>query len=148
MFGLTWKCFYVYLHVLLLSLFLNHKSCMYHLKIQVNQFYEAVLTLQTYHVYSTLKRRGNVRFYVVSTWNTRGVFVGWSVVINGLFMPACFKLLWGFFHSSSWRSLFLLSLQTHLPHCLLKYSNDLEIRFTRNPHTKGNTEYISNYYPK
>ena len=33
-------------------------------------------TLQTHHVYSTLKRRGNNRFYVVSTWNTRGVFVG------------------------------------------------------------------------
>ena len=27
-------------------------------------------------MYSTLKRRGNERFQVVSTWNTRGVFVG------------------------------------------------------------------------
>ena len=34
------------------------------------------LPLQTLHVYSTLKRRGNIRFHVVSTWNTRGVFVG------------------------------------------------------------------------
>ena len=33
-----------------------------------------VITLQTDHVYSTLKRRGNGRFYVVSMWNTRGVF--------------------------------------------------------------------------
>ena len=33
-------------------------------------------TLQTHHVYSTLKRRGNGRIHVVSTWNTRGVFVG------------------------------------------------------------------------
>ena len=33
------------------------------------------LTLQTLHVYSTLKRCGNKRFHVVSTWNTRGVFV-------------------------------------------------------------------------
>ena len=32
--------------------------------------------LQTQHVYSTLKRHGNVRFHVVLTWNTRGVFVG------------------------------------------------------------------------
>ena len=31
---------------------------------------------QTHHVNSTLKRRGNDRFHVVSTWNTRGVFVG------------------------------------------------------------------------
>ena len=31
---------------------------------------------QTLHVYSTLKRRGNDRFHVVSTWNTGGVFVG------------------------------------------------------------------------
>ena len=33
-------------------------------------------SLQTHHVYSTLKRRGNDRFHVISTWNTRGVFVG------------------------------------------------------------------------
>ena len=34
------------------------------------------LTLQTYHVDFTLKRCGNGRFHVVSTWNPRGVFVG------------------------------------------------------------------------
>ena len=33
-------------------------------------------TLQTHYVYSTLKRRGNSRFHVVSTWNTHGVFLG------------------------------------------------------------------------
>ena len=33
-------------------------------------------TLQTHHVYSALMRRWNDRFHVVSTWNTRGVFVG------------------------------------------------------------------------
>ena len=33
-------------------------------------------TLQTHHVDSTLKRRGNGRFHVVSTWNPHGVFVG------------------------------------------------------------------------
>ena len=33
-------------------------------------------SLQTYHVYSTLKRRGNNRFYVASTWNTHDMFVG------------------------------------------------------------------------
>ena len=33
-------------------------------------------TLQTQHVNSTLKRRGNGRFHVVLTWNPRGVFVG------------------------------------------------------------------------
>ena len=33
-------------------------------------------SLQTHHMYSTLKRRGNGRFYVVSTWNTCGVFAG------------------------------------------------------------------------
>ena len=31
---------------------------------------------KTHHVYSTLKRRGNGGFHVVSTWNTRGFFVG------------------------------------------------------------------------
>ena len=35
-------------------------------------------TLQTHHVGSTLKRRGNDRFHVVSTWNPRGVFVGYK----------------------------------------------------------------------
>ena len=34
------------------------------------------VTLQTHHVDSTLTRRGNDRFHVVSTWNPRGVFVG------------------------------------------------------------------------
>ena len=34
------------------------------------------VSLQTYHVYSTLKLQGNDRFHVVSTWNTHGVFVG------------------------------------------------------------------------
>ena len=34
------------------------------------------ISLQTHHVDSTLIRRGNDRFHVVSTWNPRGVFVG------------------------------------------------------------------------
>ena len=34
------------------------------------------VTLQTHHVDSTLTRRGNDRFHVVSTWNPLGVFVG------------------------------------------------------------------------
>ena len=36
---------------------------------------KCVSALQTLHMYSTLKRRGNVRFHVISTWNTRGVVV-------------------------------------------------------------------------
>ena len=32
--------------------------------------------LQTHYVDSTLKRRGNSRFHIISTWNPRGVFVG------------------------------------------------------------------------
>ena len=32
-------------------------------------------TLQTHHVYFTLKRLGNGRFHVVLTWNTRGLLV-------------------------------------------------------------------------
>ena len=38
--------------------------------------YNEVATLQTHHVYSTLKGRGNDRFHVVLTRNTRGVFAG------------------------------------------------------------------------
>ena len=42
-----------------------------------NVFYvQLSLTLQTHHVYSVLKQRGNQRFHVVLTWNTRGMFVG------------------------------------------------------------------------
>ena len=41
------------------------------------RFYLAWLKpYKKHHVYATLKRLGNDRFYVVSTWNTRGVFVG------------------------------------------------------------------------
>ena len=32
-------------------------------------------SLQTHHMYSMLKRHGDGRYHVVSTWNTRGVFV-------------------------------------------------------------------------
>ena len=32
------------------------------------------ITMQTHHLYSTLKRHGNGHFHVVSTWNTRDVF--------------------------------------------------------------------------
>ena len=32
------------------------------------------INLKTHHVYSTLKRRGNYSFHVVSTWNICGVF--------------------------------------------------------------------------
>ena len=40
------------------------------------QFIKKHISLQTHNVYSTLKCRGNGRFHVVSTWNTRSVFVG------------------------------------------------------------------------
>lgn len=33
-------------------------------------------TLQTHHMYSTVKRCGNNHFHVVSTWNGRSVFLG------------------------------------------------------------------------
>ena len=38
-------------------------------------YFSMNVSLQIHHVYSTLKRRGNSRFHVVLTWNTRGVFV-------------------------------------------------------------------------
>ena len=44
----------------------------------------AGITPQTHHVYSTSKRYGNGHFHVVSTWNTRGVFVGKAVSILDL----------------------------------------------------------------
>ena len=48
-------------------------------------------TLQTLHVDSTLKRRGNGRFHVVSTWNPRGVFVGLRLGwVGGAFLMTIF----------------------------------------------------------
>ena len=42
-----------------------------------------VISLQTHHVYFTLKRRGNNHFHVVPTWNARGVFVAiYSLLIE------------------------------------------------------------------
>ena len=41
----------------------------------------AFTSIQTHQADSTLKRRGNGRFHVVSTWNPRGVFVGLLVLI-------------------------------------------------------------------
>ena len=45
--------------------------------------YGTSISLQTHHVDSTLKRRGNDRFHVVLTWNPRGVFVGIAIHHNG-----------------------------------------------------------------
>ena len=44
------------------------------------------------YVYFTLKQRGNARLHVVSTWNTRGVFVGFTVFIFALPFPICYCL--------------------------------------------------------
>ena len=46
------------------------------LVVESSGFFFTVTSLQTHHVDSTLKRRGNDSFHVVSIWNPRGVFVG------------------------------------------------------------------------
>ena len=58
-----------------------------------------VNTLQTLQVYSTLKRRGNERFHVVSTWNTRGVFVGYvlALLIYSYIMTTGEVSIWNIF---------------------------------------------------
>ena len=43
---------------------------------------QTITVLQTHHVDSTLKRRGNDCFHVVSTWNPRGVFVGRELSVS------------------------------------------------------------------
>ena len=48
--------------------------------VKLNKPKEQELSLQTHHVYSTLKRRGNVRFLVLSTWNTRVCRVIYEVI--------------------------------------------------------------------
>ena len=37
-----------------------------------------IISLRTHHVDSTLKRCGNDRFHVVSTWNSHDVFIGFK----------------------------------------------------------------------
>ena len=44
---------------------------------------DKVTTLQTHHVYSTLKRRANGRFHVLSKLHACGVFVGQSCAVIG-----------------------------------------------------------------
>ena len=39
-------------------------------------------SLQAHHMDSTLKRRGNGCFHVVSMWNPRGMFVGYHLLEN------------------------------------------------------------------
>ena len=41
--------------------------------------------LQTQHVYCTLKRRGKDSFHVLLTWNTRGVFVGYTLTLEKVY---------------------------------------------------------------
>ena len=41
--------------------------------------------LQTQHVYCTLKRRGKDSFHVLLTWNTRGVFVGYTLILEKVY---------------------------------------------------------------
>ena len=53
---------------------------------------EILPTLQTHHVYSTLRRRRSDCFHVISTWNTRGVFVGNYVVSYNKLSPKEFVL--------------------------------------------------------
>ena len=52
-------------------------------ELSLNTFHEE-RSLQTHHVYSTLKRRRNDRFHVVSTWNTHGLFVGFPKMCESL----------------------------------------------------------------
>ena len=46
--------------------------------------FQRASSLQTHHVYSTLKRCGNDRFHVVSTFNSRGVFVRKILIKAGI----------------------------------------------------------------
>ena len=48
--------------------------------------------LQTNHMYFTLKWHGNDRFRVVSTWNTRGVFVGLTLLNINENVTCCYKV--------------------------------------------------------
>ena len=53
-------------------------------------------SIQIHHVYYTLKRRGNGRFHVFSTWNTRDVFVGMLLSLTKSPVHKCSlkKLFW------------------------------------------------------
>ena len=78
-----WKFFKVYINKFVLtkvsdlssSLLLLFKGFSYRFCYQIHK---PTTSLQTHHVYSTLKRLGNKRFHDISIWNVGGVFVGFS----------------------------------------------------------------------
>ena len=57
-------------------------SCLSTILARRQRFILISIILQTHHVYSTLKQRGNGRFHVVPTWNTRGVFAGYILSVQ------------------------------------------------------------------
>ena len=91
-----------FFHVLVINLYfffnrdLIPTTCIIYVSLHVLQDARTSV-LQTHHFYSTLKRRGNSCFHVVSTWNTSGMFVGrlqeFTIIITSLFfllLSQCF----------------------------------------------------------
>ena len=67
------------LRTLYLQLFVIWSNFIQEFMNQKRDVFRTLSILQRHHVYFTLKRRGKDHFHhfhVVSTWNTRGVFVG------------------------------------------------------------------------
>ena len=84
-------------------------------------------TLQAHHVYSTLKLLRNDRFHVISTWNTRGVFVGYWLIRSTASIVTLFRLfLLPFFSAQfrkSWENLFNLQCIINVIKIVIKKCN-------------------------
>ena len=84
-------------------------------------------TLQAHHVYSTLKLLRNDRFHVISTWNTRGVFVGYWLIRSTASIVTLFRLfLLPFFIAQfrkSWENLFNLQCIINVIKIVIKTCN-------------------------
>ena len=62
--------------------------------VRFSKIFRSETYLQTHHVYSTLKRRGNNHFHVVSTWNICGVFVGLGVNFSPGIQRNLLEMIW------------------------------------------------------
>ena len=84
-------------------------------------------TPQAHYVYSTLKLLGNDRIHVISTWNTRGVFVGYWLIRSTASIVTLFRLfLLPFFSAQfrkSWENLFNLQCIINVIKIVIKTCN-------------------------
>ena len=82
--------------------------------------------LQTHHVYSMLKRRGNERFHVVSTWNT-----GWLIFDNSIQFDFLILAIQLWQRKIDWGDPLQVDQEIRWKNCLINLSNINQISLPR-----------------